>query len=156
MALDVPARAILLDAKGVSTQATVEETSLIFEKYHIKQVLAVSHFYHLPRIKLTYQQSGMEVFTVPAKESYLLTKLPYFMLRETAAFWVYYMRNWAGAGVTPTYQAEKRILLSQTLPIPLPSPASLIAYNSSSLNIQALGRSANTTKLCASSDIPNS
>jgi hypothetical protein len=29
-------------------------------------ILAVSHFYHLPRIKMTFQRSGAGVFTVPA------------------------------------------------------------------------------------------
>ena len=48
--------------------------------------------YHLPRIKLAYQRDGWEVFTVPAKESYLLRQMPYNMAREVAAMWVYYLR----------------------------------------------------------------
>jgi hypothetical protein len=48
--------------------------------------------YHLPRIKLAYQRDGWEVFTVPAKESYLLRQMPYNMAREVAALWVYYLR----------------------------------------------------------------
>ena len=32
------------------------------------------------------------VFTVPAKESYLLRQMPYNMAREVAALWVYYLR----------------------------------------------------------------
>lgn len=34
----------------------------------------------------------MEVYTVPARESYLLRQLPYNILREVAALWVYYIR----------------------------------------------------------------
>ena len=64
----------------------------LFEDIQIDRVLAVSHFYHLPRIKMTYQRQNMEVFTVPAKESRMLAKMPIFMLREVAAIMVYYVR----------------------------------------------------------------
>lgn len=46
----------------------------------------------MPRIKLAYQRAGLEVYTVPAKESYLLRQTPYNMAREVAALWVYYLR----------------------------------------------------------------
>jgi hypothetical protein len=52
----------------------------------------VSHFYHLPRIKLAYQRAGMEVRTVPARETYILAQIPYSMAREVVALWVYYLR----------------------------------------------------------------
>jgi hypothetical protein len=32
------------------------------------------------------------VYTVPARESYTLTAMPYFVARETIALWVYYLR----------------------------------------------------------------
>ena len=56
------------------------------------RILVVSHFYHLPRVKLAYQREGLEVYTVPAKESYMLGQMPYNMAREVAALWVYYLR----------------------------------------------------------------
>ena len=55
-------------------------------------VLVISHAYHLPRVKLAYQRAGWDVFTVPARESYLLRQMPYNMAREVAALWVYYLR----------------------------------------------------------------
>jgi uncharacterized SAM-binding protein YcdF (DUF218 family) len=58
----------------------------------VSRVLAVSHFYHLPRVKLSYQRAGREVYTVPAKETYLLRQMPYNMAREVAALWVYYLQ----------------------------------------------------------------
>ncbi len=70
---------------------SVANTMPLFAQIGATRVLAVSHFYHLPRIKMTYQRHGREVYTVPAKESYTLTKLPIFMLREVAALWVYYL-----------------------------------------------------------------
>lgn len=90
--LGVPEEAILIDANGVNTRATVKSTSAMFERLGAKRVLAVSHFYHLPRIKMSYQRRRWEVYTVPAKESYVLTEMPRYILREVAALWVYYLR----------------------------------------------------------------
>jgi uncharacterized SAM-binding protein YcdF (DUF218 family) len=88
----VPAQAIILDEEGLSTDQTVRNTCAMFGKIGIGRVLVVSHFYHLPRIKMSYQRRGREVYTVPAKESYTLTAMPYFVGREIAALWVYYLR----------------------------------------------------------------
>jgi vancomycin permeability regulator SanA len=87
---------ILLDAHGVNTQATVKNTEAVFQQLHASRILVVSHFYHLPRIKLAYHREGWEVYTVPAKESYLLRQMPYNLAREVAALWVYYFRPLAG------------------------------------------------------------
>jgi vancomycin permeability regulator SanA len=88
--LGVPAEAIVLDKSGVNTQATVDSTCALFPPS--TRILAVSHFYHLPRIKMTCQRAGRDVYTVPARESYVLTYMPVYMLREVAALWVYYLR----------------------------------------------------------------
>jgi len=84
---------ILVDDKGLNTLATVRNTERMFSQLKPRRILAVSHFYHLPRIKLAYQRAGFEVYTVPAKESYLLRQMPYNMAREIAALWVYYFRS---------------------------------------------------------------
>jgi vancomycin permeability regulator SanA len=78
---------ILLDNHGVNTRATVKNTEVIFQQIHASRILVVSHFYHLPRIKLAYHREGWEVYTVPAKESYLLRQMPFNMAREVAALW---------------------------------------------------------------------
>lgn len=90
--LGVKPEDILLDVHGVNTQATVKNTEALFQQLHASRILVVSHFYHLPRIKLAYRRDGWEVYTVPAKESYLLRQMPYNMAREAAALWVYYFR----------------------------------------------------------------
>jgi vancomycin permeability regulator SanA len=90
--LGVNAEDILLDPAGLNTQRTVENSKAIFARLRCSRVLVVSHFYHLPRIKLAYHREGLEVYTVPARESYLLRQLPYNMAREIAALWVYYLR----------------------------------------------------------------
>jgi len=92
----VPPHAIFTDRRGVNTRATVKNTLILFKKRKINRVLAVSHFFHLPRIKMTYQQNGFEVYTVPAQETYILKRTPFYILREIAALWVYYLRPLAG------------------------------------------------------------
>ena len=96
IALGVPADRIVLDPGGVNTQATVDNTCRMFERLGATRVLAVSHFYHLPRIKLAYNRRGREVYTVPAKQSWPLAAMPYFIAREVAAIWVYFLRPPAG------------------------------------------------------------
>ena len=90
--LGVPDQAILLDEGGVNTRATVVNTRRLFGKQGVERVLAVSHFYHLPRIKMSYQQVGVDVYTVPARESYVLRQMPLLIAREVVAFWAYYLR----------------------------------------------------------------
>lgn len=87
---------IILDNTGVNTRATVKNSLPVLKGLHASRVLVVSHFYHLPRIKLAYQREDVEVYTVPAKESYLLRQMPFNMAREVAALWVYYLRPISG------------------------------------------------------------
>jgi vancomycin permeability regulator SanA len=95
--LGVKADDIWLDQAGLNTQATVRNTEAVLARWQASRILVVSHFYHLPRIKLAYQRDGWDVYTVPAKESYLLRQMPYNMAREVAALWVYYLRPLARA-----------------------------------------------------------
>ncbi|MGV3771407.1 MAG: YdcF family protein [Verrucomicrobiales bacterium] len=90
--LGIPDEAILLDKKGVNTAATIDAAKEISKARHYSSLLAVSHGYHLPRIKMNAQKVGLEVFTVPAHTPRFLAKLPYFMVRETVAWWSYLFR----------------------------------------------------------------
>jgi uncharacterized SAM-binding protein YcdF (DUF218 family) len=89
----VRAEDIFIDNQGVNTEATVRNTTPLFKQWHTRRVLAVSHFYHLPRIKLAYERAGVDVCTVPAPQGRLLLKMPYNMAREVAAFWAYYLKD---------------------------------------------------------------
>lgn len=82
---------ILLDPQGLNTQATVANTLPIFQRTGARRVLAVSHFYHLPRVKMAYQRAGVEVYTVPARQAYVLRSMPKLIVREVAALWMYYV-----------------------------------------------------------------
>jgi len=92
ISLGVKPADIIVDRDGLNTQATVKNTERMFAELHAARILVVSHFYHLPRVKLGYQRDGIEVFTVPAKESYVLRQIPFNMAREVVALWVYYLR----------------------------------------------------------------
>jgi vancomycin permeability regulator SanA len=80
--LGIPPDALILDYEGDNTRRTVAHTG------H-RRVLAVSHFYHLARIKLLFRAADIAAFTVPARESRMLLKTPYFVAREVVAYWAY-------------------------------------------------------------------
>jgi len=89
----VRAEDIFIDNLGVNTEATVRDTVPLFQQWHARRVLAVSHFYHLPRVKLAYQRAGVEVWTVPARQRRFMGQIPFNMAREVAAFWDYYLKE---------------------------------------------------------------
>jgi uncharacterized SAM-binding protein YcdF (DUF218 family) len=91
MELGVPDSAIELDREGLNTQATVRNLVDHEGQDRKPRILAVSNFYHLPRIKLCFRRAGWEVWTVPAVESARLYYQERYMLREVAALWWYYL-----------------------------------------------------------------
>lgn len=91
VSLGVPPSAIELDREGLNTQATVANMVQKSGSTSRPRVLAVSNFYHLPRIKLCFRRAGWEVWTVPARETRRLYYQEKFMLREVAALWWYYL-----------------------------------------------------------------
>jgi len=80
----VPEEAIVADPAGVNTYATLANLKE-------RRVLAVSHYYHLARIKLTARRMGIACATVPCPMTWRLQKEPYFVARECAAFVSYYL-----------------------------------------------------------------
>lgn len=79
----VPESALVLDPAGVNTYATLLNLKE-------RDVVAVSHYYHLARIKLTAHRLGITCATSPCGMSRRLAKEPYFVARECAAFVSYY------------------------------------------------------------------
>jgi len=88
VSLGVPPAAILLDPHGVNTEASVRDAIAVTRG----RILAVSHFYHLPRIKMTFQRYGVDVWTVPSVDTVKAT-MPWNIAREELAFWAYYLRH---------------------------------------------------------------
>ena len=88
----VPAECVFVDEDGWNTDRSVASTVPMYEKLGITRVLAVSHDFHLPRIKLAYARAGQNVFTVPARQRYRLAARPFLLCRKTVALWAYYLR----------------------------------------------------------------
>lgn len=98
VSLGVPREAIVLDPNGLDTQATAENFVKVFSdvpgtsRAGSIRLLAVSHDYHLPRVKLSLERQGLTAYTVPAEIRRGLPSKPYLMARETAAWWYYFFR----------------------------------------------------------------
>lgn len=94
--LGVPDAAITRDEGGLNTAATVRNTRSMLTS---QSTIAVSEFYHVPRIKLAFQRAGLDVRTVPAQPAHWARAWPLkSMAREVPAFWLYYAR--AALGVS--------------------------------------------------------
>lgn len=89
----VPRSAFVLDNKGDNTDESVKNTTQYFREHKIGKVLAVSKYYHLPRIKMAYRAEHFNVRTVPAFEPLPITGESYTVMRELPAFWVYWLRS---------------------------------------------------------------
>lgn len=92
--LGVPEDAIMTDSLGVDTDSTVRDTVALLGGPGSTRIIAVSHFYHLPRIKMAYAAAGQQVYTVPAMRLAPVGKTPLFVVREIPGFWVYWARAW--------------------------------------------------------------
>lgn len=92
IAAGVPAERIFTDQSGWNTDLSVTGTMPLCRKHRLKRLLAVSHDFHLPRIKLAYARAGRNVLTVPARQKYRLPQRPFLLARETAALWAYYLQ----------------------------------------------------------------
>lgn len=86
----VPASAIIIDRDGVSTRATCENARDICLKRGFGRVVGVTHFYHTPRVEMGLHRAGFDTDTEPSSmRGRVLNRLPYFMAREAAVWWVY-------------------------------------------------------------------
>ncbi|MDZ4170310.1 MAG: YdcF family protein [Coriobacteriia bacterium] len=91
IARGVPQAAIEIDYAGENTDATVRNTIEMLGSG--ARVMAVSQFYHLPRIKMAFRLAGEDVATVPAPALQPIPGTPAFVAREIPAFWVYWLRG---------------------------------------------------------------
>lgn len=95
VSLGVPREAIVLDPDGLDTQSTAENLQGVLAEvvpHDPPHLLAVSHDYHLPRVKLSLEREGFVAYTVPCEIRRGLPSKPYLMARETAAWWYYFFR----------------------------------------------------------------
>jgi len=81
----VPDSAIILDENGLTTDASIRNAAGILSDPAHRRILAVSHGWHLPRIKLRCQCEGLTAYTVPADErGQRLRRTPFLVAREVA------------------------------------------------------------------------
>ncbi len=83
----VPAEDILLDEVGIDTSSTARNTAVLMHTEGLRSALAVSHYYHEPRVKMLFARAGIRVYTVPAKMTRRLLKEPLFVAREILAYY---------------------------------------------------------------------
>jgi len=78
---------IVLDEAGVDTSSTVRNTAMLMQHEGFSTALAVSHYYHEPRVKMLFSRTRVHVYTVPAKMTRHLVKEPLFIVREILAYY---------------------------------------------------------------------
>ncbi|MAT14093.1 MAG: hypothetical protein CMJ46_02350 [Planctomyces sp.] len=95
----VPESAIVIDEQGWDTADTISNISTQFAPQVMvaapaavtPRILAVSNFYHLPRIRLAAERAGLDCATVPATETAPINEQALTMGREVAALWWYHV-----------------------------------------------------------------
>jgi uncharacterized SAM-binding protein YcdF (DUF218 family) len=88
----VPDADIVLDEAGVDSWATVRNTRRLAGSRGWRRVLLVSHYYHLPRLRLAADRAGLDgARTVPARQTRRLRKEPWGVARECAGLAYYYL-----------------------------------------------------------------
>lgn len=93
IAQGIDKKQILVDDNGLNTFETVGNLKQFAGKYKLKSFLAVSHFYHLARIKMTCESAGITAYTVPASQTRTPSGLPFFVVREVFALWFYFFKT---------------------------------------------------------------
>lgn len=92
--MGVPPQAIHVDSQGYNTEASVKNARAWLEGSGGRRMLVVSHYHHLPRVRLLGQVHGLSLATVPADEgATLLAGTPFYVVREAAALAYYYLRG---------------------------------------------------------------
>jgi len=84
---------IILDDQGNNTDLSARNTVPMLREMEATRVLAISQNFHLPRIKMTYRAEGFNVLTVPAHSDYVIPGTHRNLMRETTAFWAYWLRS---------------------------------------------------------------
>lgn len=82
----LPKDRILVDPEGVNTLATARNTRRLMAEQHLTSALIVSHYFHLARCKLLFEEQGVTAVTVPARMSRRLVLEAYYVFRECVGY----------------------------------------------------------------------
>ena len=88
----VPRDGILVDSQGNNTYLTAANTARLAETHHFRSFVLISHFYHLPRARLTFQRLGLQVVAIAHAERFVPRDFYYGLMREVIAYPVYFVR----------------------------------------------------------------
>ncbi len=82
----LPEDRILVDPEGVNTLATARNTRRLMNEQRLTSALIVSHYFHLARCKLLFEEQGVAAVTVPARMSRRLVLEAYYVFRECVGY----------------------------------------------------------------------
>lgn len=82
----IPNDRILIDDKGANTLLTARNVRRIMNDERLSTALVVSHYFHLARCKMLFEEHGINCVTAPAHMSRRLAFEPYFVMRECAGY----------------------------------------------------------------------
>lgn len=82
----LPKDRVLVDPDGKNTLATARNSTRLMAEYRLTSALVVTHYFHLARCKLLFEEQGLSVVTVPARMSRRLVLEPYYFARECVGF----------------------------------------------------------------------
>ncbi|MBC7822145.1 MAG: YdcF family protein [Planctomycetaceae bacterium] len=82
----LPEDRILFDPEGVNTLATARNSRRLMGEQRLTSALIVSHYFHLARCKLLFEEQGLAAVTVPARMSRRLVLEAYYVFRECVGY----------------------------------------------------------------------
>jgi uncharacterized SAM-binding protein YcdF (DUF218 family) len=85
----VPAAAILRERDSGTTRENAELTAQLMHRRGMKTAIAVSNWFHVPRVRMALKQAGIEAQGAVCRHPVWLRKEFYYTYREMAALWVY-------------------------------------------------------------------
>ncbi|MBF0287910.1 MAG: YdcF family protein [SAR324 cluster bacterium] len=92
--MGVPDNNILIENKSIDTYMNSTMSTEILKARNLKKVLLVTHDYHLLRLSLVFQQTGLEIFPYAANIS----------PKKTPSWWQYF--DWENFNRLQTYAHE--------------------------------------------------
>ena len=87
----VPARAIVEDNQGWTTEATARNAALLMRAHGWKSAMVATQYFHVPRFRLALERSGIAV-SGQVHAPYVEWRDLYSVPRETVGYAVYFMR----------------------------------------------------------------
>jgi vancomycin permeability regulator SanA len=109
----LPDDGILVDPDGVNTLASARNSRRLMRERRLRSALIVSHYFHLARCKLLFEEQGVAAVTVPARMSRRLMLEAYYFGRECVGYlWYALTRPLRPAAQT----GEDQNLVSQAMP----------------------------------------